>query len=131
METPPQSPHNYPSNASTPILVTPNNPNASTPIVFAPNELESENEFIKRLNSLNPNDVLNIDINQFPENLRNILLDRKLEIMSNKFGIRNNNLLKEFNTTDEGGRRSKKSKKKKSKKSKKFKKRKSKKSKRK
>ena len=131
METPPQSPDNYPSNASTPILVTPNNPNALTPIVFAPNELESENEFIKRLNSLNPNDVLNIDINQFPENLRNILLDRKLEIMSNKFGIRNNNLLKEFNTTDEGGRRSKKSKKKKSKKSKKSKKRKSKKSKRK
>ena len=131
METPPQSPDNYPSIASTPILVTPNNPNALTPIVFAPNELESENEFIKRLNSLNPNDVSNIDINQFPENLRNILLDRKLEIMSNKFGIRNNNLLKEFNTTDEGGRRSKKSKKKKSKKSKKSKKRKSKKSKRK
>jgi hypothetical protein len=118
METPPQSPYNYPSNAPTPIVKvnTPNNPDAPTPIVFAPNELENENEFINRLNSLNPNDVLGFNVNNLPKNLKDILLERKLAIINNTFGIRNNNLLKEFNTTDRGGRRSKKSKKKKSKK---------------
>lgn len=117
--TPPPSENDYhSSNAPTPIAYDPLASSASTPIVITSQDTVNKDSFIRWIQHIDPNTLINMKTNEIPAEYRDLFFKYKIRLMLNSHGNKSNNLDIDMDFETKGGRRSKskKSKKRKSKK---------------
>ena len=120
--TPPPSENDYhSSNAPTPIAYDPLASSASTPIVITSQDTVNKDSFIRWIQHIDPNTLINMKTNEIPAEYRDLFFKYKIRLMLNSHGNKSNNLGIDMDYEPKGGRRSKSKKSKKNKKSKKIK----------